>query len=148
MKDISGVELQADENQRQFKLSYNFIPAHFEGIRKISKLMRRNDLHTKIIHSHGRFLDFLPLRASKGLAIRYICMKWGVDFKKVMVAGDSGNDREMLSGETLSVVVGNFSPELKSLPQTPTIYFATDKYSAGIIEGMKYYGFLEENDVD
>jgi sucrose-phosphate synthase len=148
MKDISGVELQADENQRHFKLSYNFIPAHFEGIRKIRKLMRRNDLHAKIIHSHGKFLDFLPLRASKGLAIRYICMKWGVDFKKVMVAGDSGNDREMLSGETLSVVVGNFSPELKSLPQTTTIYFAADKYSAGIIEGMKYYGFLEENDAD
>ncbi len=148
MKDISGVELQADENQRQFKLSYNFIPSRFDGIRKIRKLMRRNDLHAKIIHSHGRYLDFLPLRASKGLAIRYICMKWGVDFKKVMVAGDSGNDREMLSGGTLSVVVGNFSPELKTLPETPTIYFASDRYSAGIIEGMKYYGFLEDNNVD
>ncbi len=148
MRGISGVELQVDENQRQFKLSYNFIPAEFDGIRKVRKLMRRNDLHAKIIHSHGRFLDFLPLRASKGLAIRYICMKWGVDFKKVLVAGDSGNDREMLSGDTLSVVVGNYSPELKTLPATPTVYFASDRYAAGIIEGMKYYGFLEENNVD
>ncbi|RQD67666.1 MAG: HAD-IIB family hydrolase [Desulfonatronovibrio sp. MSAO_Bac4] len=148
MKEISGVELQADENQRQFKLSYNFDPSEFSGIRQIRKLMRRNDLHAKIIHSHGKFLDFLPLRASKGLAIRYICMKWGVDFKNVLVSGDSGNDREMLSGSTLSVVVGNYSSELKNLPETPTIYFATDKYAAGIIEGMNYYGFLEENNVD
>jgi sucrose-phosphate synthase len=148
MQDISGVVLQDDKNQRRFKLSYNFIPGEFDGIRKIRKLMRRSGLHAKIIHSHGKFLDFLPLRASKGLAIRYICMKWGVDFKNVMVAGDSGNDREMLSGNTLSVVVGNYSPELKTLPETPTIYFASDKYSAGIIEGMKYYGFLEGNDVD
>ncbi|MFN2341746.1 MAG: HAD-IIB family hydrolase [Desulfonatronovibrio sp.] len=148
MKEISGIELQKDENQRQFKLSYNFFPENFSGIRAIRKLMRRNDLHAKIIHSHGKYLDFLPLRASKGLAIRYICMKWGVDFKKVLVAGDSGNDREMLSGNTLSVVVGNYSPELRSLPQTPTIYFASDDYSAGIIEGMTYYGFLEDKDVD
>lgn len=148
MKEISGIELQKDENQRQFKLSYNFFPESFSGIRAIRKLMRRNDLHAKIIHSHGKYLDFLPLRASKGLAIRYICMKWGVDFKKVLVAGDSGNDREMLSGNTLSVVVGNYSSELRSLPQTPTIYFASDDYSAGIIEGMTYYGFLEDKDVD
>ncbi|MFN2267222.1 MAG: HAD-IIB family hydrolase [Desulfonatronovibrio sp.] len=148
MKEISGIELQKDENQRQFKLSYNFFPENFSGIRAIRKLMRRNDLHAKIIHSHGKYLDFLPLRASKGLAIRYTCMKWGVDFKKVLVAGDSGNDREMLSGNTLSVVVGNYSPELRSLPQTPTIYFASDDYSAGIIEGMTYYGFLEDKDVD
>ena len=148
MKEVSGVELQEDVNQRQFKLSYNFFPDEFDGVRKIRKLMRRNNLHAKIILSHGEFLDFLPLRASKGLAIRFICMKWGVDFKKVLVAGDSGNDREMLSGATLSVVVGNYSPELKTLPETPTIYFASEKYSAGIIEGMKYYGFLEENNVD
>ncbi|MFO7727781.1 MAG: HAD-IIB family hydrolase [Desulfonatronovibrio sp.] len=148
MKDISGVTLQPDENQREFKLSYNFIQGEFDGIRRVRKLMRRNDLHAKIIHSHGKFLDFLPLRASKGLAIRHLCMKWGVDFDKVMVAGDSGNDREMLSGSTLSVVVGNYSPELKNLPETPTVYFASEKYSEGIIEGMKYYGFLEENDED
>ncbi len=147
MQDIAGVELQVDENQREFKLSYNFVQGKFDGIRKIRKLMRRNDLHAKIIHSHGRFLDFLPLRASKGLAIRYICMKWGVDFKRVLVAGDSGNDREMLSGDTLSIVVGNYSPELKTLPETPTIYFASDKYAAGIIEGFRYYDFLEENNV-
>lgn len=148
MKSVSGVELQADENQRQFKLSYNFFRGSFDGIRKVRKLMRRNDLHAKVIRSHGRFLDFLPLRASKGLAIRHVCMKWGVDFNNVLVAGDSGNDREMLLGNTLSVVVGNYSPELKTLPETPTIYFASDRYAAGIIEGIKYYHFLEEDNVD
>ncbi|WP_028575462.1 HAD-IIB family hydrolase [Desulfonatronovibrio hydrogenovorans] len=146
MREIDGVELQSEANQREFKLSYNFYSDAFPGVRHIRKLMRRNDLHAKIIHSHAKFLDFLPLRASKGLAIRYICMKWGVDFKKVLVAGDSGNDREMLSGNTLSVVVGNYSPELKTLTPGPTTYFAADGYSAGIIEGMKHFGFLEEID--
>ncbi|MGB9440450.1 MAG: HAD family hydrolase [Desulfobacterales bacterium] len=32
-----------------------------------------------------------------------------------MVCGDSGNDEEMLRGEPLGVVVGNYSPELKKL---------------------------------
>ncbi|MFW5730616.1 MAG: HAD-IIB family hydrolase [Desulfonatronovibrionaceae bacterium] len=144
MLEVSGVELQAEENQRMFKLSYNVVSGSFPGTRKVRQLMRRNDLHAKIIYSHGQFLDFLPLRASKGLAIRYICMKWGIDFKNVLVAGDSGNDREMLSGSTLSVVVGNYSKELKNLPETPNLYFASDRYAAGIIEGLRYYNFLEE----
>ncbi len=148
MEGVPGVELQPGENQREFKLSYNFKPGVFPGMRQVRKLMRQNDLHAKMIHSHNRFLDFLPVRASKGLAIRFLCLKWGVDLKKVLVAGDSGNDREMLLGSTLSVVVGNYSPELKSLPVTPNIYFAVERHAWGIIEGMQYHGFLEENEYD
>ena len=58
------------------------------------------------------------------------------------MAGDSGNDQEMLSGETLGVIVGNFSPELKKLRGRERIYFAEGEYAWGIIEGMNHYDFL------
>ncbi len=148
MEDVPGVELQPGENQREFKLSYNFKTGVFPGVRFVRKLLRQHDLHAKMIHSHNKFLDFLPVRASKGLALRYLCMKWGVDLKKVLVAGDSGNDREMLLGNTQSVVVGNYSSELKGLPDTPNIYFASEKYARGVIEGMIYFGFLEDREHD
>ncbi len=148
MEEVPGVELQTPENQREFKLSYNFMPGMFPGVRYVSKLLRRKDVHAKIIHSHGKYLDFLPVRASKGLAIRYLCVRWGVDLQRILVAGDSGNDREMLCGSTLGVVVGNYSPELKNLPATSNIYFATEKYAGGIIEGLQHFGFLEEMEYD
>jgi sucrose-phosphate synthase len=84
----------------------------------------------------------LPLRASKGKAIRYLADKWEIPVERILVAGDSGNDEEMLRGATLGVVVGNYSPELEALRGRPRIYFAKAHFAAGILEGMDHYAFL------
>ncbi|MGB7327014.1 MAG: HAD family hydrolase [Rubripirellula sp.] len=60
-----------------------------------------------------------------------------------LVAGDSGNDAGMLTGRTLGVVVGNYSPELERLRTKPRVYFADGHHARGVIEGIKYYNFLE-----
>ena len=57
------------------------------------------------------------------------------------MAGDSGNDSEMLVGDTLAVVVGNHSAELESLRGLEQVYFAQAHYAAGILEGLDHYGF-------
>jgi len=64
-----------------------------------------------------------------------------------MVAGDSGNDIEMLIGDTRAIVVGNYSPELASLREQEQIYFAEGHYAAGIIEGLNHYGLDINADV-
>src|SRR5690606_30965885 len=97
-------------------------------------------LRAQLIYSHEEFLDILPVRASKGHAIRYLAYKWGLPLDQFLVAGDSGNDAEMLVGDTRAIVVGNFSPELASLRGQEQIYFARDHYAAGIIEGLHHYG--------
>jgi sucrose-phosphate synthase len=58
------------------------------------------------------------------------------------VAGDSGNDEEMLTGNTLGVVVGNYDPDLEKLRGNPRIYFAQGHHAWGIIEGIEQYNFL------
>jgi len=40
--------------------------------------------------------------------------------------------------------VGNYSPELKKLKGIRGIYFAKQKFSAGILEGIKRYQFIEK----
>ena len=60
-----------------------------------------------------------------------------------LVCGDSGNDEEMLKGDPKGIVVGNFSPELEKIRGKRGIYFSSDPYAAGIIDGIKYYKFLE-----
>ena len=138
---VPGLTLQAEENQREFKLSYNVDPEKMPPIAKIRALLREQKLSAHLVYSRQAYLDILPLRGSKGGAIRYLAYKWGLPLRSFLVAGDSGNDREMLIGDTLGVIVANHSPELASLRGNEQIYFARAGYADGIAEGMAHYGF-------
>ncbi len=105
--------------------------------------LRNAGLRFNAVFSHGQYLDVLPIRASKGKAIRYLAHKWGIPVGNILVAGDSGNDREMLKGRTKGVVVGNYSEELESLKGLPRIYFARQEFASGILEGISHYAFLD-----
>jgi len=59
-----------------------------------------------------------------------------------VVAGDSGNDRDMLTGATPAIVVGNHAQELADLAEQPDIYFARAPHAAGILEGLEARGWL------
>ena len=141
LREVPGLILQSPENQREFKLSYNVDPEALPPISKIRALLREQKLAANLIYSRQAFLDILPLRASKGRAIRYLAYKWGLPLRAFLVAGDSGNDHEMLIGDTLGVVVANHSPELASLRGNEQIYFANARYADGIAEGMAHYAF-------
>jgi sucrose-phosphate synthase len=143
ISSVPGLELQAVENQREFKLSYNADPSLMPSLAQIYRHLRERSLHARLVFSHEAFLDVLPVRASKGHAIRYLAYKWGLPLKNFLVAGDSGNDEEMLRGDTLGVVVGNHSPELEPLRGLEQIYFAQEICARGILEGIRHYGFDE-----
>jgi sucrose-phosphate synthase len=44
----------------------------------------------------------------------------------------------------MGVVVGNYSAEMEMLRGLRNIYFAKGECAAGIIEGMRYYRFIEK----
>lgn len=138
---LPELRLQSADNQRAFKLSYTTTPGATLSVEKLHRLLHEHRLHARLIYSHEEFLDVLPVRASKGHAIRYLAYKWGLPLENFLVAGDSGNDAEMLMGDTLGVVVGNYSPELEHLRGTAQVYFAHGHRAAGILEGLDHYGF-------
>jgi sucrose-phosphate synthase len=144
MRRVPGTKLRPDNEQTKFKISYDIDPDVTPTAREIKRLLRMNDLHAKIVISGKRILDLLPMRASKGLAIRYLAIKWGIPLEHVLVVGDSGNDEEMLLGDTLGVVVGNYGPELSKLRGKSRIYFAKGNYAKGILEGLAHYHFLTD----
>lgn len=139
-----GLRMQRKIDQRRFKVSYYVDPDKFPSVNKVRTCLRKRDLHCKLIYSHQAYLDLLPVRASKGLAIRYLMVKWGLTPDRLLVAGDSGNDIEMLRGETLGVVVGNYSAEVDELRGQPRIYFAEGEYATGVLEGVDHYDFFGE----
>jgi len=140
---MEGVNLQPAETQRDFKVSYFYDPKKFVKASVLRKMFRQENIKAKIVMSHGQFLDILPQRASKGLAVRYLSMKWGIEPENILVAGDSGNDEDMLKGNTLGVVVGNYSKELQKLKGREDVYFAERGYAGGIIEGIEHFNFIK-----
>ncbi len=142
LAEVPGLSLQRPENQREFKLSYDVDPDVMPPLRTLQAMLRAQRLGAKLIYSHQSFLDVLPVRASKGQAVRYLAYKWGLPLGDFLVAGDSGNDEEMLLGDTLAVVVGNHSPELATLRGLERVYFASASHAAGILEGVAHYGFV------
>ena len=140
------LKYQELKNQRKFKISY-YTFNNKKNINKVSELLIKNKIKCNLIFSHGQYLDILPYRASKGRAIRYLAYRWNIPFENILVAGDSGNDLEMLKGDLLGVVVSNYSPELEVLKGANKVYFSSREYAAGIIDGIKHYNFLNEEGV-
>jgi sucrose-phosphate synthase len=142
MENLPGIELQPPEAQSRYKISYFVDAAKAPSYREIIRHLRRQQLQVKGVYSHNMYLDLLPIRASKGDALRSAALKWGLPVKRFLVAGASGNDESMLAGNTLAVVVGNYSPEIENLRNYPQIYFAQGRYAWGILEALDRYDFF------
>ncbi|MEA1948311.1 MAG: HAD-IIB family hydrolase [Thermodesulfobacteriota bacterium] len=143
LKDFDFLEYQEDSNQTSFKISYNMPPAK-DRLTMIHDLLLKNRCRYNMIYSQQKYLDILPYRASKGKAIRYLSYKWDIPLKDFLVCGDSGNDEEMLRGDPLAVVVGNYSKELEKLKGGKNIYFAKKACAGGIIEAIENYKLIEK----
>ncbi len=130
--------------QRKFKISYNMEPQK-DRLAQVHNRLLQHKCRYNLIYSHDKYLDILPYRASKGKAIRYISYKWEIPLRHFLVCGDSGNDEEMLRGEPLAVVVGNYSHELDALKGSRNVFFAREACASGILEGLRRYNFVSKS---
>jgi sucrose-phosphate synthase len=137
--ELSGIKLQSAEGQRTHKISYLVDPKRSPSIEEIQVHLRQHRLQVQAIYSHQEFLDILPLRASKGDAVSYCANKWNFSMENILVAGDSGNDEQMLTRGANAIVVGNYSFELEKLRGQDHVYFADSNYAQGILEAITYY---------
>ncbi|MBI9083256.1 MAG: HAD-IIB family hydrolase [Desulfobacterales bacterium] len=131
---------QEADTQRPYKISYDMEPKK-DRLSTIHNLLLANKCRYNLIYSHDRFLDILPYRASKGKAIRYLSYKWVIPLRQFLVCGDSGNDEELLRGEPMGVVVGNYSHEMEALRGARKVFFSGAACAGGILEGIEYYRF-------
>jgi sucrose-phosphate synthase len=144
MKQYDGIRLLGKMHQSKFRISYSWDKKTGPGKKQVMKYLRQHDLHANVIFTHDKFLDLIPIRASKGQAIRYVAIKWGLPLERFFVAGDSTNDEEMLKGDTLAVVVANHDDALDKLKNNERIYFASTTNAWGVLEGLEYYNFLKK----
>lgn len=136
---LSGIKLQSAEGQRNHKISYLIDPTRSPSIAEIQVHLQQYQLQVQAIYSHQEFLDILPLRASKGEAVNYCANKWNFAIENILVAGDSGNDEQMLASGANAVVVGNYSSELEKLRGQNHVYFAGSDYAQGVLDAIAHY---------
>jgi sucrose-phosphate synthase len=140
LQPLPGLRLQAGRAQGPYKLSYHANPGRLPDLGDIYGLLHQQGLRAKLVYSRSRFLDVLPQTASKGQAVRYLAIKWGLPLDHFLVAGDSGNDYDMLTGDTRGIVVANHTPELERLRGRERIHFTEAPFAAGVLEGLAHYG--------
>jgi sucrose-phosphate synthase len=137
-----GLENQPKLEQSRFKISYYFDPK-LADIEEIKQMLHREEQSVHVQTAFGQYLDILPLRASKGMALRYIADRKNIPLEAVFVAGGSGADEDMMRGNTLAAVVANrHHEELSQLIDVERIYFSSEPNAAGILEALAYYDFF------
>ena len=142
LAQVDGLTLQPEDAQRRFKLSYLVEAGRFAGLKRVRRLLGEHDLHAKLVFSQERYLDLIPERAGQGIAVRWVADKWGVPIERVLVAGDNGNDLEMLRGRTLGIVVANHAHELDVLRGLERVHFAAGSCAQGVLDGLAHYDFF------
>ena len=138
-----ALELQDKREQTPSKISYYYDEKSAPSLEEIQTLLLQQEITANASVAFGQFLDILPARATKGLALRYVAQRFELPLDHILVAGGSGADEEMMRGNTLAVVVENrHHEELSLLPDVDRIYFARNRYAAGLLEAIEHYDFF------
>jgi len=143
LAEVPGLTLRAASQQSAFKVSYRYDPETAPPVEVLSKALFKEEQAVNVHFSHGHFLNVVPIRASKGLALRYVTHRFGISLGRVLAIGGSGADADMMRGKTLAAVVGNREHgELSSIDAGRRVYFARRPFAGGIREAMDHYDFL------
>ena len=142
LAEMPGLTMQPKINQSTFKISY-YVDHSLVNIREIRQTLLRNEQAVNAVFSFGQFLDVVPARASKGLALRWSAEQLGFALENTLVAGVTGADEDMLRGNTLGAVVDDHHvDELSDLTEIDNIYFSEKHHAAGILEAIDHYRFF------
>ena len=145
LADLPGLELQPKIEQSRFKISYYYEASVAPPLHEITSLLYQEELVVNPIVSFGQFLDVVPIRASKGLALRHVADRWRIPLERILAAGGSGADEDMMRGNTLAVVVANrHDEELSALTDTEQVYFSHGAHALGILEAIDHFQFFEK----
>ncbi|WP_281983535.1 HAD-IIB family hydrolase [Thalassorhabdomicrobium marinisediminis] len=140
-----GLTWQPKVEQRQWKLSgYG---TAWDAAR-LQRYLGKRSIAARVVPSHGRFIDVLPRAAGKAQAIKAVARRMQIPLSQVVVAGDSGNDLDMLqaaqAGHGRGIVVGNAMDELRRALGSQGVYMSDAHHAAGVLEGLGAFGYAPD----
>lgn len=122
------------------RISFTFSP-NDGAVHDFEEALAQARIPHKMIISSNRDVDVLPEKSGKGNALNYVIERYAPKDVQVLVAGDSGNDLDMLTLGYPAVIVGNAQPELTTIEPHPRLYHAQKNCAKGIHEAwLHFYG--------
>ncbi len=103
--------------------------------------------HFHILASYSEYIDVLPNPLGKGKAVEFLQKELDLDPERVVVAGDSGNDREMFETQFKGIVPVNALEELKAIAHQPRHYQSPFPAGRGVLDGLCHFDFLKRQEV-
>jgi sucrose-phosphate synthase len=144
LSELQGLKLQPGREQSKYKISYYYDAANAPEVNEIIDMLHVHELSVNVVLAFGQYLDIVPVRASKGFALRWFAEMFGIPVEHILAAGGSGADEDMMRGNTKSVVVANrHHEELSELASVENIYYADRPFAGGILQAIEHYDFLQ-----
>lgn len=136
LRRIPGLETQPVSADR--RLAYLIDPAAIDP-----RHLRALEVHgVDCLISGDRYLDVLPAGINKGSTLLALLQALGLDHGLVVTAGDSLNDLAMFETGLAGVMVANAEADLRlHLPLLRRTFAARGEGCAGIVEGLRHFGF-------
>ena len=117
------------------------ISSNDDTVEELERSLVEECIPHKMIISSNRDVDVLPEKSGKGNALTYVIDKYALEDVQVLIAGDSGNDLDMLTLNYPAVIVGNAQPELNTIEPHPHLYRSEKNCAEGIHEAwLHFYG--------
>ena len=107
-------------------------------VKELEQALAAAGLSARVVCSHGNLLDVLASQGGKARAVNFVRRKYGIQPSRVVTAGDSGNDLDLLREAAFGIAVANHTRELAPLNGRSNIYWARAESAAGILEGLQY----------
>ncbi len=135
---FDGVEAQPQEFQSHYKTSFYWHHASDSQLDAMRSALASHNQAADLVYSSERDLDVLPVGIDKAEACRFLVETGNFDPECVVVCGDTGNDKAMLTAGYRAVVVGNAVSDLEDVTGD-RIYRAQGFAAAGVLEGLKHW---------
>ena len=143
---IAGLSSQPHYDQNAFKCSWVFKDA--ASVQVLRRSLDAARVRARVIASHGHLLDVLPRQAGKGAAVLHVASRLDIPRHRIIAAGDSGNDIDMLRAAAHPIIVANHSSELAYWSSEHRGHCAKRAHADGVVEGAEaYFRRLEEDRV-
>lgn len=134
--DFPGLKRQQLPNNRRVSFTVHGNQGEVERFRE---RLEQEGIPHKFIFSSNRDIDVLPPSAGKGRALKYVIEHYAAPDVQLLIAGDSGNDIDMLSLGHPAVIVGNAQSELLDMDDHPNLFRAKTHCAAGIHEAWLHF---------
>ncbi len=141
--EIGNLTPQEDRFQHEFKVSYLMDSNRSVGRLALQRTLREKGISAKAIVTAKAFVDVIPIRSGKDVALRYLENRWGIDPARIFYFGTYGNDIAAVRGRNISVLAGDADRVLRSLHSRPRLYHAKQKGLEALFEGLDHFEFLE-----